>query len=563
MEHLRHVSDNAKTTSGKPRFEAGSFRALLDEPLDPELHDLLVAHIRARRWFRGKARDVRSLEILDGIPLGHGAHELALAIVRVHYEEGAPETYTLPLAFDPADDESDVDPTQRLFELRELRGERRSGPVYDPSGMAELSQDLLELFGRPQTRGSRGRVTARSSSALLARLEPSQTALESRVPSGEQSNTTVFFGEEIILKLFRQLEAGEHPDVELNDYLWATGYRHVPEPLGSVHYELGGSASALGIAQRFVPSEGIAWEVTLDVLARSLEFARSLARRGVQAELPASDDLLESLRQSPPESMEGFLAAYAPFATLLGERTAELHIALASNRAIPALRPEPFTAEYLRTSVAATREQVQRTFDLLKRQLRTLPDDAQATALEALDLRGAIEASLSELEQLEVHAERFRCHGDYHLGQVLYGENDFTILDFEGEPAQPLEQRRLKRSALYDVCGMMRSFHYASTVALRGERAGDRDERAHLGRWSEAWYRWTSAMFACAYFRKAHESDAPPVFLPRDKSELRGLLRLHSIDKCSYELSYELNNRPTWVGVPLAGLLQLAKGRSR
>jgi maltose alpha-D-glucosyltransferase/alpha-amylase len=145
----------------------------------------------------------------------------------------------------------------------------------------------------------------------------------------------------------------------------------------------------------------------------------------------------------------------------------------------------------------------------------------------------------------------------------LYGENDFTILDFEGEPAQPLEQRRHKRSALYDVCGMLRSFHYASTVALRGERAGDRNELAHLGRWSEAWYRWVSAMFVCAYLRRAHEGGTKPVFLPREKPELRALLRLHSIDKCSYELSYELNNRPTWVGVPLAGLLQLAKGRSR
>jgi maltose alpha-D-glucosyltransferase/alpha-amylase len=562
MEHLRQVSEHAKTASGKPRFEAGSFRALLDQPLDPELQDLLVAHIRARRWFRGKAREVRSLETLDGIPLGHGAHELALAIVRVHYEDGAPETYTLPLAFGSTD-ESAIDPAQRLFALRELAGERRSGPVYDPSGTAELSQDLLELFGRPQTRGSRGRVTARASAALMARLDPSQAALESRVPSGEQSNTTVFFGDEIILKLFRQLEPGEHPEVELNDYLWAAGFRHVPEPLGSVHYELGRSASALGIAQRFVPSEGIAWEVTLEVLARSLEFARSLARRGVQPELPASDDLLDNLRQPPPESMEGFLSAYAPFATLLGERTAELHTALASNRAVPALRPEPFTAEYMRTSVAATRERVQRAFDLLQRQLRMLPDDARAIALEALDVRSAIEASLDDFEGLEVHADRIRCHGDYHLGQVLYGENDFTILDFEGEPAQPLEQRRHKRSALYDVCGMIRSFHYASTVALRGERAGDRAEHAHLGRWSEAWYRWTSAMFACAYFRKAHEAGATPVFLPRDKSELRALLRLHSIDKCSYELSYELNNRPTWVGVPLAGLLQLAKGRSR
>lgn len=553
MEPVRQVESLATPTSPSPRFEAATFLALLDGPQEPKILEVLATHVRARRWFRGKAREVRSLEVVDRVPLGRTPHELALAVIRVHYADGEAETYSLPLAFDPSGEPCEIASEMQLFELRETNGERRTGPVYDPTGTTELSLRLLELFGQPQTHGSRGHVVARASPALAAHLEV-DPALECRMPSGEQSNTTVFYGDEIMLKLFRQLEHGEHPDIELNEHLWASGYRHVPEPLGNLHYELGGSAAALGIAQRFVPNEGIAWEVTLEVIQRSLELARSLARRGVEVELP-SDDLVDSAGEAPPESMEGFLAAYAPFATLLGERTAELHAALAQNHTLPALRPEPFTPEYQRALVASTSERIARGFDLLKRQLRTVPDDVRATAHEALEARGALERALEALDSVQVHASRIRCHGDYHLGQILYGENDFTILDFEGEPAQPLEQRRAKRSALYDVAGMLRSFHYASTVALG-------NERSNLGRWGEAWYRWTSAMFLCAYLRKARES-GHAMFVPRASSELRALLRLHLIDKCAYELSYELNNRPTWVGVPLAGLLQLAKGGVR
>jgi maltose alpha-D-glucosyltransferase/alpha-amylase len=180
-------------------------------------------------------------------------------------------------------------------------------------------------------------------------------------------------------------------------------------------------------------------------------------------------------------------------------------------------------------------------------------------AEEVLHAREALLRKLDVLDRVQIRASRIRCHGDYHLGQVLYGHNDFTILDFEGEPAQSIEARRQKLSALYDVAGMLRSFHYAATVALHNERWQER-ERAALGVWAEAWYRWTSATYLCAYLRKARQAQA--VFIPEDSSELRALLQLHLVDKCSYELSYELNNRPAWVRVPLTGLLDLAKGDS-
>ncbi len=537
-----------------PHFESATFSALFDAALPSALESLLGEFIRTRRWFRGKARSIRAIEVLDHTPLRAAPRAIELVFIQVSYSGDASESYVLPLAFEP---DADSTRANALFELTLAKGGGR-GVVVDPSGTEELSQLLLELFVRSETPGARGRIHANPSPVLKASAvrDADSPSLEAHVPSGEQSNTTVFFGQEFMLKVFRQLEAGENPDVELNEFLWASGYRHIPEPLGSVRYDRPDFSATLGIAQRFVPSEGTAWDATLEILTSSFETALALDQAQARSNMPASD-LLDSAREAPPESLEPFLAAYSPFATLLAERTAELHTALASNERLEAFKPEPFSLDYQRSMVEATRERIARSHDLLARQLGTLPDHVKPLAQQVLSSRERRTADLDSLDQARIRASRIRCHGDYHLGQVLYGESEFTILDFEGEPAQSIEARRLKRSALYDVCGMLRSFHYAATVALQSERWAN--ERERLAPWAEAWYRWTCAQFLCAYLSKAREGGKPALFLPEAADELRVLLRLHMIDKCSYELSYELNNRPAWVGVPIAGLLSLAK----
>jgi maltose alpha-D-glucosyltransferase/alpha-amylase len=306
-----------------------------------------------------------------------------------------------------------------------------------------------------------------------------------------------------------------------------------------------------------VPSKGTAWDVTLDTVQRSFELALSLNYQQTDLALP-SDDLLQSSEQTLPPSVAEMMGGHLPFVKLLAERTAELHIMLASDSDNPAFKPEPFAGHYQRSIVQAARDRVTRSFKLLAKQLPGLPEAVKPLARDAVAQREALGKKLDALRTVKVQTSRIRCHGDYHLGQVLYSGNDFTILDFEGEPAQSIEVRRLKRSALYDVCGMLRSFHYAATVALQSERLRPEDRNALAG-WSEAWYRWTSALFVGAYLNKVREQSKHAVFLPQTAPELRALLSLHLIDKCSYELSYELNNRPAWVSVPLAGLLSLAK----
>jgi maltose alpha-D-glucosyltransferase/alpha-amylase len=237
-----------------------------------------------------------------------------------------------------------------------------------------------------------------------------------------------------------------------------------------------------------------------------------------------------------------------------------MHIALASDSEDPAFKPEPFAGHYQRSIVQAARDRLTRVLKLLAKKLPSLSREHQALAKEVLAARARLGHRLDRVQSLRVQASRIRCHGDYHLGQVLFGANDFTILDFEGEPAQSIVVRRLKRSALYDVCGMVRSFHYAVSVALQSERLRPED-RVALGRWGEAFYRWTSALFLGSYLAKVRAEEKPVVFLPTTDPELRALLDVHLLDKCAYELAYELNNRPAWVGAPLAGLISLADDR--
>lgn len=541
-------------------LEAESLTQLLAAALPSELEASLTEHVRGRRWFRGKARALSRIEVLDSLPLRAAPRELLLAIVRVVYQEGPAERYVLPLAFAAASEVGQQLATSHLFELLLPRGRGEGGVVYDPTGQEDFSQLLLQMFLRPPIRGERGTLIADAGAALRAASAPGQPALPARVPSGEQSNTSVFFGQELMLKLFRQLESGENPDVELNALLWARGFRNVPEPLGSVRYERADFCATLAIAQRFVPSQGTAWDIVLEILQRSLEYAVQVLEPRTSFELP-SDDLLESSRQSPPHSVSTVIAETKPLVELLGVRTAELHLALSADDERDAFKPEPFGAEYMRELAGAARERVGRACRLLGDQLPKLPPEIARHARDVLAQRELLTSKLDAAGRQDVRACRIRCHGDYHLGQVLYDGRDFVILDFEGEPAQPIEARRRKQSALYDVCGMLRSFHYAATVALQSERFTAAQRRALEG-WVAAWHRWSSALYLGAYFGRLAEQRERPVFLPEREQALRALLQLHSIDKCSYELGYELNNRPAWVRVPLAGLSALCHSHS-
>jgi maltose alpha-D-glucosyltransferase / alpha-amylase len=261
---------------------------------------------------------------------------------------------------------------------------------------------------------------------------------------------------------------------------------------------------------------------------------------------------LLTLAEKPPSNVaQELIAGYLADAELLGRRTAQMHMALASREDIAAFKPEPFTPHYQRSIYQSMRSLTVQTFQLLRRRAKQLPD-----AEELLGREAEIHQRLRSLIEGRIGGYRIRTHGDYHLGQVLYTGNDFVIIDFEGEPARPLSERRIKRGALRDVAGMLRSFHYAPYAVVYGQSEGSvirAEDVGALEAGSRFWQRWVSAAFLRAYLEESQTA----THLPSDRKELGLLLDAYLLEKALYEIGYELNNRPDWVRIPIRGALDL------
>jgi maltose alpha-D-glucosyltransferase/alpha-amylase len=249
-------------------------------------------------------------------------------------------------------------------------------------------------------------------------------------------------------------------------------------------------------------------------------------------------------------------------AQLLGQRTAELHLALTSAPENPDFAPEPFTSFYQRSIYQYSRNLAGQVFCVVEKSPETTATRTQELGQAVLEASEQIMGRFQLLLNQKITAMRTRTHGDYHLGQVLYTGKDFIIIDFEGEPARSLSERRMKRSALRDVAGMLQSFNYAVSMALRNEVESGMirpDNFPIMEQWAQFWYRWVSAAFLNAYLTTAGKDS----FLPQTKAELQVLLDNYLLEKVIYELGYELNNRPTWVEIPLRRILQLQESASR
>jgi len=360
----------------------------------------------------------------------------------------------------------------------------------------------------------------------------------------------------MMLKLFRRLEPGINPDIEVGGALTEAGFPYTPALGGWLAYRTRtGETAALGLLQQYVPNEGDVWEYTLDQIGDFYE-------RAAAAEMPAPElassslaDLLRVYNQPTPDEAREAFGSYLGVARLLGERTAQMHRALAAVED-PAFAPEPFSALYQRSLFQTLRNQSSATFASLRQHRDRLETDVRVQADAALELADPVLAEVRKLISAKPAAVRIRTHGDYHAGQVLWTGKDVVVIDFEGEPGRPLSERRFKRSALTDVAGMLRSFHYAAHGPLLNQRVGGAvrpEDRTRLERWASFWYLNVAATYLSAYLTTARGE----AFVPKDEDELRTTLELAMLQKVLYELSYELNNRPDWVSIPLRGLLDL------
>ncbi|HEU4324843.1 MAG TPA: maltose alpha-D-glucosyltransferase [Roseiflexaceae bacterium] len=542
---------------------AGPWQALLKNGA-AELAELLPAYMRQRRWFRSKARTVRQAQVLDSLPVSPEAGGPRIALVQIEYVEGDPETYVLPLACARGPEAEQILAELPHAAVARLRLDSEPALLYDPSAERAFSAALLALLsGRRRSRGQAGELAAPPSRALQRALD-ARDALEPSAMRAEQSNTSVIYGDRFILKIFRRLEEGLNPDLEIGRFLTERGeFANTPPVAGALEYrQRSGEPMTLAILQGYVPNQGDAWSMTLDALGRYFE--RVLA----EPVTPPSDTprnaatLLALAEQELPEAICDQLGTYVEHARLLGQRTAELHLALAGGAGEQAFAPEPFTPFYQRSIYQSMRTQARQSLQLLRKQQRHLGEDTRSDAQRLLEREPQIMERFRAVLDRPISAVRTRHHGDYHLGQVLYTGKDFVIIDFEGEPARPLSERRIKRSPLRDVAGMLRSFSYAAYSALlSGTQASTirPEDRDAAECWANSWSLWASAAFLASYLATA--GNAP--FLPRDRADLAVLLDAFTLDKALYELSYELNNRPTWLCAPLSGILQITDEQER
>jgi len=455
-------------------------------PADAFRHNLDVEALRLwveqQRWYASKSRHVTGIEIDEGVVVCEDP-PLFLALVQTRFATGSHELYQLPLTFLPSGESTDFDPIAVTPEWS----------AFDAVSNPELTRDLLRRIAADEVLESDDGVFGFHHVLGTGPISPDAPV---RAIAVEQSNSSIVFGDQIVLKVFRKLEPGINPELEVLQFLTRRQFPNIAPLIGWYDYQGRSFSATLGVAQRFFPRAIGGWEMALDRI------------------------------ESDPEAFLTELGS-------LGTVTAELHNALASDANDPAFAPEEPSSEAMSLLTATIDEDIERIFT-------RLPDDERVAAIAG---RGQdVRERIAMRAQLGVGGRSIRTHGDYHLGQTLHTPTGWVIIDFEGEPARPLFQRRQKRSPLRDIASMLRSFAYATSAAtiMRGAPppAGF-EQRAR-------------ETFLEHYFARID-----PALLPAGESGVASQLSIFELEKAIYELQYELDNRPDWLPIPAAGIARL------
>jgi maltose alpha-D-glucosyltransferase/alpha-amylase len=518
------------TPRGFSSLMEGEARQTLERRILPE-------YLPNQRWFAGKGASIRSVEIVDAAELRDGKAAWFLALVRATLSNGTEQIYFLPLSV--AWEVGAEDPLITLLShsLARVRQGSKRGVLYAATGdsafppvAAHLMQQGMET---PTIGGGRLMFAPTSSFQTVDTSKP----LEVRRTGAEQSNTSILLGDVMVLKLIRLMQPGVHPEMEICHHLSEVAhFANTPPLLGTVEIRSrDDSPFALAVMHGFVRNQGDGWRYTLEYLQRFLEDAEL---QPVSAQIPVKEDRH---------------AAFAEHMKVLGVRTAELHRAFAVETSDPAFSPEPVAQADLKDWRRRIDAQAEQTLAALQAVPSNPPDDVAPHVGELLRRWPEIAARIHALMPQTLDVAKTRCHGDYHLGQVLVVKDDFMIIDFEGEPARTLAERRAKHCPLRDVAGMLRSFSYAGWAAIMARAAERPRVREALIPWIEEWERRTAQAFLQGY----KDAIGDCASYPTDASTATRLITAFAIEKALYEIAYEASNRPAWLGIPIKGLLEL------
>ncbi len=534
------AEDGLRARTGEPpTVRVESWENVFAGSMRERLSPMLPAFLRGHRWFRGGKRRIRAAEVHDVIPFPKSSSYLL--ILRADYTEGEPEFYALAVAAFAGEGPNPEFVLARLIGPGEgtlLLGSALRSPDF-------CDELLTAILRRRRYIGEKGELAASHTRQFTTLWGSGKREREPAISTVEQDNTTVIFGDRLALKLIRKVEPGPHPEREILALLTELGFPHAPALAGAIEYRNAqGEVATIALLEGYVHGAVQGWQYTRDHLGLFFETAMARGPAG-PPEGAAADEAVREL-----------MSSYLEWVRLLGKRTAELHGALSSRAGDPVWAPEPFTDFYRHGLYHAMLGRMNRTMDQLKGALLKLPEPVRREGQAIAEKEAAFRARFRVLRDQRLAAGRIRIHGDYHLGQVLYTGKDFVVVDFEGDPSRPLSERRIKRSPLEDVAGLIESLYTASHGVLWGEAPGviTTPERIPaLGKWARFWGRSASLALLDSYL----ETPEIAPLLPQDPEQVRMLLRLFLMDLALRKLSFELDHAPERIGTPCHLLLDL------
>jgi maltose alpha-D-glucosyltransferase/alpha-amylase len=527
----------------------GRERAILERAILP-------LFIRRQRWFGAKSRKLETVSIRDWVSFPGCDPPIVILSVRTYDSEGEYERYQIPMAVLTGPAAEQVRQTNPAAMMAHVKAQAQEGLLCDALVSDDFCLRLLALVaGGSELRGKLSRLVGVATSALEGNPASDLAALSPiRRGSPESSNSSVTFGDRYWLKVARLLSDGPSVDFEVGRFFTErVEFARVPRTLGALDQRRArGEITNLALLREFVPNQGQAWEMMLEVVGRYFEDVSGETHRLEKIDTDPASPFLLSEREVP-EVVADVLGGALRTAQVLGLRTAEMHQGLASVLDDPAFAPEPIEAAELSALAERLRKQLRSSLAALKGHRDQLPPELRPLADLVLGARNRLNDRVGRGIEATNPLIKIRVHGDYHLGQLLWKENDFFILDFEGEPGRSVEERRAKQSPLKDVAGMIRSFEYAAFSGLYKVTHAHPDALERLEPWARIWQGWMSAAFLAAYRPVAAS------LLGDDPAATRALLDLFRLEKALFELQYEIDYRPDWVPIPLTGLAQLIR----
>ena len=513
--------------------------------------EILPTYIATSRWFAGKAREINRMKIKEILPIDVGSLSIMrILIIDVVYNEGLPETYLLPIAYAPRESIKTILDQHPQAVIAKVTLGTEEGILYDAIYDVKLQRDLLNMIAkRRRIKGIRGELIGAPREGLFSLIGSELGSIESHILKTEQSNTSIVFQDRLILKLYRRIEEGINPELEIGDMLTRMQFPNIPALVGDLQYiERGSEAALIATVERFVQNRGDAWMLAIDEVAKFCDRVRSNANKLVEE--PAIPNLLKMVEGGIPSNIKELIdPTFLEMVSLLGKRTAEFHLTLIAEKRDPDFVPEPFSYLY-RVSLSQSMISYAKRILQLASRAKKITGEVKNELDAIIRVQDQIMAKFKTFQQTNMETLRTRIHGDYHLRQVLWTGGDLVIIDFEGEPAHTLNQRRLKRSPIRDVAGMIRSFHYAAYAGLFAKSSLDPQETLKLEKWINYWYRAIASIFLHFYLSTVGDIG----IVPRDKEEFKILLNAFLLEKAIDELGYEMKNRPDWTIIPIKGI---------